>query len=840
VEAATNNDALDDLAGAILDGTPIDWSAARSGDGVEQPALDRMRLLAAIADFHRNPSQLSEVAAPAAVADHASDWGHLRVLERIGCGAFGEVYRAWDTRLDREVALKLLLAESALASTRATSIIEEGRLLARVRHPNVVTIYGAERIGDRVGLWMEFIKGRTLAQVIEQDGVLDPPKVVEVGTALCRAVDAVHKAGLLHRDIKAHNVMLADDGLVVQMDFVTGRELGHGFTDCAGTPLYLAPELLSGGAASTVSDVYSVGVLLYFLLSGSYPVRAPDIRQLRLAHERHDRTPIKTVRPDVPPKLARLIDRAIDARPENRYQSVEGLKTSLTALEPPPPAPQLTYAIALTAAVVLIGWMALQLRSRDSRGAAVISAVPATTAAAVDTVRRFDPAARPIIAVLPFKNISSEAVSDYFVDGLTDELIRNLAVIEGMDVRSRTSSFFFKNKPRNLRDVAAQLGVNLIVEGSVLRSGRRLRVNAQLVSVVDDTALWSHHFDGDAKDIFAIQDEISRAIVNQLRLALGRGQRRYDTDVEAYELYLKARALVDQRGAGVRDAASLFRQVIARDPEFAPAYAGLVTASAFLTASPYGGGLSFETGQLVMRPAATKALQLDPLLAEAHAAMGTVYSSDRDWTNAEKSFRRAIELNPGLSQISTAFAFWTLGPLGRLDEAERLLRAALQADPLSLDVRRELARAYIQSGRYEEAVAELQHVKGIDPEFPNIDGALGIALMFAGHLPEALPLLQEQGDGLAYAYVLQGRRAEAEQMAVRCKGLPICEARVYAALGDKDRAFHALDRAMVTEPNRVARLLPFPVMGKLRGDPRLADLRRRLNLPPDVSIDRTP
>jgi serine/threonine-protein kinase len=287
---------LDDLADAILDGTPIDWAAAESSpEGNEQPLLGELRVLAAVAELHRSTppsaSSRSRVApsrSEAGVADAPEHWGHLRIVERIGRGAFGHVYRAWDTRLDREVALKLLPAGATSGDGVVSPIIQEGRLLARVRHPNVVTIYGAEQIGDQIGLWMEFVRGRTLEQVVAQQKVVSSAEAVNVGLELCRAVSAVHAAGLLHRDIKTHNVMRAEDGRIVLMDFGTGRELDDdASSDLAGTPLYLAPEVLQGQKATVRSDIYSLGVLLYHLVTGSYPVQAPTVREVRRAHERN-------------------------------------------------------------------------------------------------------------------------------------------------------------------------------------------------------------------------------------------------------------------------------------------------------------------------------------------------------------------------------------------------------------------------------------------------------------------------------------------------------------------------------------------------------------------------
>ena len=458
---------IDDLADAILDGSPIDWAAVESSpDGTAQRLVGQLRVLAAVADLHRStpssPSPRSQIP-PSLVEPDGADapvmWSHLRLVERIGRGAFGEVYRAWDTRLDREVALKLLPAERSSGERAASAIIHEGRLLARVRHPNVVTIHGAEQVADQIGLWMEFVRGRTLEQILDQRHVVSAAEAVGIGLELCRAVSAVHGAGLLHRDIKAHNVMRAEDGRIVLMDFGTGRELeDDASSDLAGTPLYLAPEVLQGQRATVRSDLYSLGVLLYHLVAGSYPVQAGTVREVRRAHERGERTAVQTARPDVPPKLARVIERAIDPRPERRYQSAEALAADLAALQPRPRLVRLAYAAGLAVAsllVVGVGWeVAGRLVGSSRTPGALLASVAGLNPFGAVTV---SPTERPIIAVLPLQNLSDEPDSDYFVDGLTDEIIRNLAVIEGLEVRSRTSSFAFKGRRATFETSAGNL-----------------------------------------------------------------------------------------------------------------------------------------------------------------------------------------------------------------------------------------------------------------------------------------------------------------------------------------------------------------------------------------------
>ena len=445
----------------------------------------------------------------------------------------------------------------------------------------------------------------------------------------------------------------------------------------------------------------------------------------------------------------------------------------------------------------------------------------------------------PAIVVLPFRNQSSAADSDDFVDGLTNEIIRNLAVIDGLQVKSQTTSFFFQGKPYKLRDVGEQLQVDHAVEGTVQVDGRRLRINVQFVQIAGDVPLWSERFDRPLEDVFAIQDEISRQIVNKLRLTLGRGQRRYQTNVQAYDLYLRALALL-VRGyyENAERAAALLEQAIKKDPSFAPAYAGLTYAYHMLSwqIEPYlrGRGMSAAEGVARMRPVAEKAIELDPLLAEAYAAIGATYAREFDWVNAERSFLRALELNPTLTWIHTHFALHVLVPLGRAQEAERVLMSALESDPLSADVRRDLGFAQLAAGRYDEAVASIRSALAADPKYPGAQLQLARALTFAGRPEEAIAEREKFGsDGVAWmgrAYVMTGRRADVERLAANQEH-PYREALLYSALGDKDRTFEALNRAMETFPNRVALVLALPEMAFLRRDARLDALRRKLRLP---------
>ena len=431
------------------------------------------------------------------------------------------------------------------------------------------------------------------------------------------------------------------------------------------------------------------------------------------------------------------------------------------------------------------------------------------------------------IAVLPLANLSQDPANDYFADGLTDEIIRNLSIIDGLAVRSQTSSFAFKGKPQNVREAGKQLDADYILEGSVLRAGQQLRINAQLVRVRDDFPLWSGRYDRELTDVFAIQDEISRGIVNSLRLKLGRGRRRYETSAEAYDLYLRARALPIQHGLARATKASSSRG----SDRQRPLVRSRVRGPRLGVRDPIG-AVRFrnrETRLPKMRAAAEKAIQLDPLLAEAHDALGMAYARDAQWEESERSFRRAIELDPSSSIIVHRFRlaifFWSLG---RIDEALQQLRLAEKADPLSPQVHFCFAIALLAAGRYDQAAATAEKLPA---DHASKKVCLGRARLGQGRIGEAIEILTtaEHQGYLGYAYARAGRREEAEKLAVVLPD-PFEQALVFAGLGDKVRTWRPWAE-WHARPCSAGPDLNFPELALLRGDPRLKALRKKVGLP---------
>jgi TolB-like protein len=436
--------------------------------------------------------------------------------------------------------------------------------------------------------------------------------------------------------------------------------------------------------------------------------------------------------------------------------------------------------------------------------------------------------------VLPFDNKGTEPNGEELADGLTDQIQRNLAVIDGLALRSSTSSFAFKNKPRDLVAIASQLGVDHVVEGSVTRSNGALHIDAQLTRVDGHTTLWAGRFERDVEDLATVLDEISLAIVNELRVTLGHAQRRYNLDPDLYYKFLQARAFHGRRGPdNSARAAELFQEIVVRAPEYAPAWAGLATALAQLSRPSTSEELIPPDPRL--GPAALKALQLDPLLAESHAALGNLYARDRDWVNARMSFLKALALNPSLTETHNDFVLGVLMPLGDTAEALRQLDAARIADPLSLDVRRTQAHVFVEAGRHEDAIENCRWIRQHDPAFPFVDVWLGRALYLSGRFDEAREALERAGPQFwgyfGYLLAVSGRRDEAQALAAKYPDAPSRTMLIYAGLGDKERAYEGLLRTAEINWWRAATWLHRPELALLRGDPRMPALKKMLRLP---------
>lgn len=452
--------------------------------------------------------------------------------------------------------------------------------------------------------------------------------------------------------------------------------------------------------------------------------------------------------------------------------------------------------------------------------------------------------------MLPFLNLSSDPADEYLSDGITEETINSLANVEGLRVISQTSSFSFKGKRPVVPEVGARLKVEHVIEGSVRKAGDRLRITAQLIRVADDNHIWSQTYERDMKDVFAVQEEIARNIVNTLRLKLAASGRplvkRYTENVEAYQLYLKGRYFWDKwHPDEVWKALGYFEQATARDPNYAPAYAGVAFCyQRLLSARGSGGRLSAAEGYPRMKAAAEKALEIDPLLAEGHAVLGTYYERQNDWPESERRFRRALEIDPGNVLARRWYGASFLAGVGRTEDAIREVRRSLELDPLSPDGDAVLAEVLLQAGRYDEAAEWCRKALELDPGFPRAQWTLGRVYVQKGMYAEGIQALlsaekrmgrEEYSPWLGYAYAVAGQKAEALRIldqaleaSRRRRISPLAPALIYAGLGEKDRALELLERgdegSRGFDPHA-------PELASLRSDPRFAALLKKLRLP---------
>ena len=774
-----------ELAEAISDDQPIDWAfAERSApDPARQAVIRELSLIARLAHVCRQPDAVisSEPdgeqtdAGSTTVEGGLATWAHLRLLERVGAGGFGYVFRSWDTRLGREVALKLL--RPSLASAReATTIVREGGMLARVRHPNVVTVYGAETIDGEVGIWMEFVRGRTLAQLVAEDGVLGAEEAALIGITLCRATAAVHNAGVVHRDIKPQNVMREEGGRIVLMDFGLGRDIANAphssSWNLAGTPLYLAPELLAGGGPSVASDIYSLGVLLYFLVTGTYPVLGKGLEEVRAAHQQGTRRLLHDVRANLPPPFVGAVERALSGDPSQRFKTCGAMESALSHVI----GAEARASLAPASSDVETRSTSRTERFRPHRhilaATTLVALLVSVWALGTGTVRRWlgrgDVQPPRVLMVLPFVNQSQDPDQQHLTDGVADILTADLAGISGLRIISWTTSLRYRHTQKRVSEIASELPVDAVIEGSVQRSGDRLRVTARLIHAKSDSLLWASTYERDAADLFALQGEIAAAIAGAIRVTLtgpeqSRLTNRHVTRPAAQDAYLQGRRhLYSFNIEGVRRARDLFELAVKEDPRYALAHASL--ARCYLALQDFG-VMTPEDARLRATTAAATALAIDDALPEAHTAVAEVrFKLDWDWLGAEQSYLAALGLNPGSSLVRSPYSRF-LSALGRTREALEQARLAAESDPLSAEMRTSIGVILYYQRRHNEAVSEYLKALELNASFSPARVGLGRAYAAAGQYDDAVHQLrlaiEQSGNAWNVIAVLAGIHAEA-------------------------------------------------------------------------------
>ncbi len=847
-----NPSALARLADAVADGTAVDWDQVQAASpDQDRPVVEQLRVLAALSTLHRTtePQDTRETDVPVTAADvdgTSRQWGSLLVLGELGRGSQGRVYRAIDTRLQREVALKIVRVSGD--GSGGAHLLAEARLLARVRHPNVVTVYGADRVGDEIGLWMELVKGQTLASRVARDGPFSADEAAVVGSSLCRALAAVHQAGLLHRDVKAQNVMREAGGRVVLMDFGAGRDLQDPSTGrrAIGTPVYLPPEVLSGGPATVRSDIYSVGVLLFFLTTRRFPVSATSLIELKERHERREASLLRDLRPDLPESFVAVVARATDPNPDQRFESAGGLEEALTHLAAGSSAPA-----RVGRDVRLVG------RRPPGVGRRAAIAVVMVTAAVILAVagawrgsRVFrNPVETPSIAVLPLRNLSGDASKEYLADSLTDVLITHLTKIKAVRVLSFPAVARFKGQSKTPSEAGAALGVRYLLSGAITLEGPLVRTTIQLIDTKSGAIPWAEAYIREPSALLEQQAEIVRTVAARLQLDLpenviSRIDHRRATTPDAQDAYL--RGIADSSADTLASAASAVRHLeraVGLDPAFGDAWASLSLARVRLANQAPGPGRDAQYAQA--RQDALAALERDPGLGRAYAALGTIrFYFDWDWNGADAAFQRAIELTPGDGFAHQRYSMF-LAAADRLPAAIEHGRAAQTIEPLVPLRSTNLGTLYYYARRYDEAVTELRRALELSPGFAVAHTGLCRVYSATGNLDTAADHCRaavEKGSplvgllGLARVFAQGGRRNDVDRVMAEVRSQPQGPfispdsiALIHAAMGDSDVAFEWLEKAAAAKSGNLLWIRVDPRFDPLRKDRRLAAIVSRVS-----------
>lgn len=745
--------------------------------------------------------------------------GRYEIIEELGKGGMGRVYRALDKELNEKIALKLIKPEIAKDKKSIERFRNELKTARMVSYKNVCRMFD---IGEEKGAYfitMEFIRGEDLKSLIRKMGQLSAGQAAAIARQICEGLTEAHKLGVVHRDLKPQNIMIDTHGIARIMDFGIARSLeAKGITGAGvmiGTPEYMSPEQVEGKEVDQRSDIYSLGIILYEMLTGQVPFRGDTALSIAVQHKTESPSDPSAVDPQIPENLSRIVLKCLEKDKAQRYKSIEILHSDLIEIEEGMP-----------------------------------STMKGPTPKEFKTPTTFKEKWKNSIAVLPFTNMSADPEQEYFCDGIAEELINALTQIKDLRVVARTSAFSFKGKDVDIEEIGKKLKVDKVLEGSVRKAGNLLRITAQLINVEDGYHLWSERYDRDLEDVFAIQDEVTLAIVDHMKVKLlGKEEKKLKkqpTDnPEAYQLFLKGWYFWEKRTSeGYKKAKEFYNKSIQIDPEFALPYAGL--ASLYTTLGVYG----LRRPRDVFPKAKTlndKALEIDNNLALAHRINGSVsLFYDWDWPAAERSYKKAMEINPG-----DAFAHWIyahyLCYMGRFHEAIREMKIAVNLDPLSLVINCDMGRIYYCARRYDESMKWYRKTLEIEPNYGMAFYHIGLTYIaqenykeaekcfiktigLTGGLPWAVSLL-------SYVYSKLGKRKEAENLIQELHNRstkeyihPSCFAITYLGLQDFDKAFEYWNEAYEERDAVLCMIKVLPEFDPFRSDLRFDELLERMNL----------
>ena len=731
---------------------------------------------------------------------------HYKILEKLGGGGMGVVYKAEDTKLKRTVALKFLPPELTRDEDAKERFIQEAQSASALDHPNICNIHEIDETADgQMFICMAYYEGETLKQKIAR-GPAAIERAIDTAIQISEGLAKAHRQGIVHRDVKPANLMLTNDGAVKIVDFGLAKLVGGARVTKTGTTVgtvaYMSPEQARGEAVDHRTDIWSLGVVLYEMITGQLPFKS-DYEQAVIYSILHEPAPrLSEVLKNVSAPLSDTVAKTLEKDRDERFPSMEEVIADLRRVEKELSQPANVNQPSLKS-----------------------------------------------IAVLPYQNISADKENEYFSDGLTEEIIANLSKIQTLKVISRTSIMHYKGTNKPLKQIAKELQVQYVLEGSVRKYGNDLRITAQLIDASQDAHVWAEKYRGTMDDVFDIQEKVAGEIAGALKLQLTPGEheelrKRYTEDTRAYQLYLKGRYYWNKRTIeGFNKAIEYFQQSVEADPNYALGYAGL--ADSYALQSGYS-GIPAKDSFPKAEAAAMKALAIDHKLAEAQATIAIVkHDYHWDYEAAEREFRRAIELNPSYATAHHWFGgFLTF--MGRFREGIAQIRQAQELDPLSLIINTEVGEALIFARQYDDAIEQLRKTLELDQNFIAAHIQLGFAYECKGKYDEAIAEFQKasslSGDRtmicmIAHAHAVSGRRDKALEVLSELKQLSKQQdvslydmAILFASLGENNEALELLARAYDERSPRLIRLKVDPRMDSLRSDPRFRELLKKVGL----------